>query len=221
MKINSEFNKLELLCIIVNYGIARKVIKCCKQCGITGATVFLGKGTVKNHKLLEFLDLAEVRKEVILMLTDQSTNDHALEELNKKLNFDKAYRGIAFTIPVSQILGSSQYNEQKESRGVINSMYNAIFTIIDRGKAEDVIDAATSAGSKGGTIINARGSGIHETSKIFNMEIEPEKEIVLILSENNLTEKITSAIREKLQIDEPGRGIIFVQDVNKTYGLSK
>lgn len=77
------------------------------------------------------------------------------------------------------------------------------------------------AGSKGGTIINARGSGIHETSKIFSMAIEPEKEIVLILSEEESTEGIVASIRKKLKIDEPGNGIIFIQEVSKTYGLYK
>lgn len=100
-------------------------------------------------------------------------------------------------------------------------MYHVITTIVDKGKAEDVIDAATKAGSKGGTIINARGSGIHETSKVFSMEIEPEKEIVIILSEADKTEAIVSSIKNELKIEEPGNGIIFVQDVNKTYGIYK
>ncbi|MDF2841081.1 MAG: nitrogen regulatory protein, partial [Clostridia bacterium] len=67
--------------------------------------------------------------------------------------------------------------------------------------------------------INARGSGIHETSKLFSMEIEPEKEIVLIISEEQLTEAIAGSIKEELKIDEPGNGVIFIQEVNKTYGL--
>lgn len=81
------------------------------------------------------------------------------------------------------------------------------------------MEAATKAGSRGGTIINARGSGIHETHTLFAMAIEPEKEIVLILSENNTTEAIVAAIRQELRVDEPGNGIIFVLDVNETYGL--
>ena len=79
--------------------------------------------------------------------------------------------------------------------------------------------AANKAGSRGATIINGRGSGIHETSKVFAMEIEPEKEIVLIISPSNLTDSIVSSIRDELKINEPGNGIIFVQDVNKAYGL--
>ena len=91
--------------------------------------------------------------------------------------------------------------------------------VVDRGKAESVIEAAAEAGSKGGTIINARGSGIHETSKLFSMEIEPEKEIVLIISEKHLTETIAASINDHLGMNTPGNGIIFIQDVNKAYGL--
>lgn len=85
--------------------------------------------------------------------------------------------------------------------------------MVDKGRAEDVIDAAAAAGSQGGTIINARGSGIHETSKLFSMEIEPEKEIVLILAEKQLTEPIVNSIREKMNIEEPGNGVIFMYTV--------
>ena len=98
-------------------------------------------------------------------------------------------------------------------------MYRAIFTIVDRGRAEDVMDAANEVGAKGGTIINARGSGIHETNKLFSMEIEPEKEMVMILSEKSVVDSIVSSIRKKLDIDKPGKGIIFVQEVSRAYGL--
>ena len=104
---------------------------------------------------------------------------------------------------------------------MVSPMYHLLNVIVDKGKAEDVIDAATSAGSKGGTIINARGSGIHETSKLFAMEIEPEREIVMILSEYGNTDAIVASIRENLKIDAPGKGIIYIQDVNKTYGIYK
>jgi nitrogen regulatory protein PII len=42
------------------------------------------------------------------------------------------------------------------------------------------------------------------------MDIEPEKEIVMILSEKDSTEAIVASIRKKLKIDEPGNGIIFI-----------
>ena len=98
-------------------------------------------------------------------------------------------------------------------------MYDAIFTIVEKGMAPEVIEAANSAGARGGTIIKGRGSGIHETEVLFAMPVEPEREIVLILAQTDMTEEITTAIRKEVDLDSPGRGIIFVTGTSRTYGL--
>lgn len=209
-----------LIYIVVNYGMGSKILKTAKIHGIPGGTIFLGKGTI-NNSLLNFLSIYEEKKEIILIGTDKHTADNVLPELNKRFQFEKPNHGIVFTTIMYDIVGSEIYKSKRdgEERGVNKPMYQKIITIVNRGKAEDVIEAAQSAGSKGGTIINGRGSGIHETSKLFNMEIEPEKEIVIILSKIDITETIISKIREKLEIDKPGNGIIFVQNIDKTYGV--
>lgn len=217
---NSEMTDLEQVCIIVNYGLGSKVMQTAKKSGISGGTVLLGKGTIKS-RLLELLALDDARKEIVLMVGARGTVRHALEQLDKKFKFTKPNHGIAFTTSVCRIVGASSYKSDyiEGGRGAEPIMYHAITVVVEKGNAELVIDAATEAGSKGGTIINARGSGIHETSKLFAMDIEPEKEVVIILSKIESTESIVSSIRNKLKIDEPGNGIIFIQDVNKTYGL--
>jgi nitrogen regulatory protein PII len=212
--------QIELLTVIVNIGVGRKVIRIAKKNGISGGTVFLGRGTV-NNRILKFLDLDDVHKEVVFMLGEKSEVLKALEVIAKELALHKPNHGIAFTLPVKNLVGSCRYKNVKEERGGESPMYDAIFVVVDRGKAEDVVEAATKAGSKGATIIHGRGSGIHETSKLFAMEIEPEKELVLILAEENLTEAITESIRKEMKIDEPGKGIMFILGVNKTYGLIK
>lgn len=214
-------NIFEALYVIVDWGRGGKVIKTAKQHGILGATVFLERGAVEN-RLLDLLGLCTVKKEMVLMVTEQKIAFEVLEILNSKYNFDGANGGTAFCIPVAHVYGARCYEnvlQENEEGGAVKTMYRAIFTIVDRGRAEDVIDAANEAGAKGGTIINARGSGIHETNKLFSMEIEPEKEMVMILSEKNTVESIVSSIRNKLDIDEAGKGIIFVQEVSKAYGL--
>lgn len=220
MKTSFDSKEFELLCVIVNFGCGSKIINCAKKHGITGGTIFLGKGTNRNP-ILEFLELSEIRREIVLMAAEKSTAYTALEELNKKFNFVKPNHGIAISTSIMNIFGTKSLTSKNiaESRGVESSMYNLIFIVVDRGKAELVVEAANKAGSRGATIINARGSGIHETSKLFAMEIEPEKEIVLIISQNDLTESIVSSIRDDLEIDKPGNGVMFIQEVNKTYGL--
>lgn len=215
-----EQKDYELICVIVNFGLGSKVVKYAKENGILGATIFLGKGTV-NNRILELLELSEIRKEIVLMIAEQTTAAKFLEKFSNKFKLDKQNHGIAFSSNIIDILGTKQCkcNGKRKSGGVESTMYNAIYVIVDKGKAEDVVKAAKKAGARGGTIINARGSGIHESSKLFSMDIEPEKEFVLILADINLTDDITSIIRRELKMDEPGNGIIYVQSVNKTYGM--
>ena len=212
----------ELICIILNYGLGSKIMQTARKHGISGGTVFLGKGTVKS-RLLDFLALSDVRKEIVLMVSGKSAVNDVMKLLNDKFEFEKPGHGVAFTVSVNDIIGARNCERSagEEKRGADNKMYEVITVVVDKGRAENVIEVATEAGSKGGTIINARGSGMHETMKLFSMDIEPEKEIVMILSEKETTDTIVSSIRGQLKIDEPGNGIIFTVDVNKAYGLYK
>lgn len=213
---------IELICVIVNFGLGSKVLKSAKHQGISGGTIVLGKGTV-NSRILNFLGLSDIRKEIVFMAAEKKTAYQALEKLNKEYEFYKPNHGIAFTTSICKIWGTKNIicDKEVEERGADSIMYHIITIIVDKGKAEDVITAATKAGSKGGTIVNARGSGIHETSKLFSMNIEPEKEMVIILSESDKTEETVSIIRDNLKIDKAGNGIIYIQDAKKTYGIYK
>ena len=221
MKSDQERACFELIWVIVNFGKGSKVMHAAKKCGVTGGTIILAKGTA-NDKFADFLGLSDIRKEIVLMVSNKKMTRSALDRLDKKFNFKKPNHGIAFTTGVSEVIGSvgCKATEADREEGGEEAMHCAITAVVDKGKAEDVIDAATAAGSRGGTIINARGSGIHETSKLFFMDVEPEKEIVMILSEKKDSEAIISSIREKLDIEQPGKGIIFVQEVSKVYGLA-
>jgi nitrogen regulatory protein PII len=213
---------VELIYAIVNFGTAPKLLRKAKGYGISGGTTLLGRGTVPG-RILDFLGLNDVRKEIVVMVAERSIAFDAIEKLSHDFEFAKPNHGIAFTMPITKVCGMhhcSHPSDMKDDKGA-KHMYQAITVIVERGKAEDVIDAAVKAGSKGGTIIKGRGSGIHETSKLFTMDIEPEKEIVLILSEADKTDAIVESIRRDMKIDEPGQGILFVQEVSKTYGLYK
>ncbi|MCC5895886.1 MAG: P-II family nitrogen regulator [Alkalibacterium sp.] len=209
----------DLIYVIVNHGMGTKVLRQAKTCGVSGGTILLGKGTIINP-FLNFLSLYDEKKEVVLMIANREIAGNTLNKLNKKFKFDRPHHGIAFTTSTVEVIGSrSSILKQGKSQVVDQPLYQIIVTIVDRGKADDVVEAAKSAGSRGGTIINARGSGVDETTKLFNMEIEPEKEMVIILAKNDSTESIISSISEKLKINKPGNGIIYTQNALNVYGI--
>ncbi len=215
-----ESRDIELICVIINFGQASKLIKAAKHHGITGATVTLGTGTVQN-RILDFIGLSDIRKEVVFLAAEKEIAYLALAELDREFEFSKPNHGIAFTTSICGIEGTKNIvcHKNGHAGGVSQTMYHIITTIVDKGRAEEVMTAAEQAGAKGGTIINARGTGVHETSKLFSMEIEPEKEMVVILSEAGMTEAIAESIHKALKLDEPGNGIIYIQTANRTYGI--
>lgn len=212
----------DLNVLILKYGMGSKAIALAKECGISGGTVLLGKGTVKNS-FLKFFEFDESTKEIVLVLGNRQLGCDFLERANVKFKLQKPNAGIAFSFEVSKIMGFKCYKNDKldccQDGGEAMANYDSIFVIVDKGKGEDVVDAANASGARGATIINARGSGVHETAKIFAIEIEPEKEIVLILTKNDVTDAICDNINEKIQLEKPGNGILFVQKVNKAYGI--
>ncbi len=211
---------LELVYVIVNKGAGSKVLHTARQHGLTGGTVLLGKGTV-NSRLLNTLALADIRKEIVLLLTKRTADYNLIEIINAEFRLHKPNHGIAFSIPIAGVCGSKCFQNQDSMNigGVVNTMYQAVYVIVDKGRGEAVAEAAKEAGSTGATIINARGAGIHETSRLFAMDIEPEKELVLMVLKDTQTEKVITSLRAGLDIEKPGNGIIFVQNVNQTYGL--
>ncbi len=223
MRTSVDMERFELIYVIVNFGAGSKVLHIARDCGVSGGTILLGKGTVPGNFLLDFFELRDVRKEILLMITEKSIGEKALSAMQTKLKFHKPNHGIAFTMPLRVFLGSGdcEFDCDFQAGGAEDTMYHSIFTIVDKGRGELVMDAGYKVGAKGGTIINARGAGIHEKSTLFHMDIEPEKEVVLILSECHRTQTIVTAIRKDLAIDEPGNGVIFVQSVGQTYGIRR
>jgi nitrogen regulatory protein PII len=219
---NKLYNyQIETLYVIVNKKNATHVMNIAKRIGINGATTLYAKGTFK-HPLLELLAINQSNKELVIIIAEKERLKVLVEFLNITFNFNKKNHGVAFTIPMKQAYGlrnsEIKYKDTRKEESCI--MYNAIFVIVEKGNGELVVEASNKAGGRGATIINARGSGSKDTKTIFSIEIEPEKEMVLILAEQKQTDAICESIRKELEIDKPGRGIIFVQETSKVYGLN-
>jgi nitrogen regulatory protein PII len=102
-----------------------------------------------------------------------------------------------------------------------NTEYSLIMTIVNRGYAELVMDAAREAGASGGTVLYARGTGAHATEKFMNIGIEPEKEVVLTLVRYEAVREIMHAILEAGGLRTKGKGISFTLPVTDLVGFSE
>lgn len=211
---------LEMLVVIVEHNKASKVLHLADEKGVTATVAMLGRGTA-SRTIFDYLGLNDKKKAVLMLFGKTEEIMGLADYLVEKLEMDKPNHGIAYIESAFNVFGTEDNSNGSENIKRGENMYNAIYTIVEKGNADDVIEAAQKAGSRGGTVMHARGSGSEEARKVFNMLIEPEKEIVLIISEEEKTKDIVESIRKETQIEEEGKGIIFVTNVEQTYGLAK
>lgn len=211
---------LEMLVVIVEHNKASKVLHLADEKGVTASVAMLGRGTA-SRTIFDYLGLNDKKKAVLMLFGKTEEITDLADYLVEKLEMDKPNHGIAYIESAFNVFGTEDNANGSENIKRGENMYNAIYTIVEKGNADDVIEAAEKAGSRGGTVMHARGSGSEEARKVFNMLIEPEKEIVLIISEEAKTKDIVESIRKETGIEEQGKGIIFVTRVVNTYGLMK
>ena len=98
--------------------------------------------------------------------------------------------------------------------------YEVIFCIVNAGFSDEVMDAAREYGARGGTVIRARGTAGQEAEKLFNIAIQPEKEIVMILVDKKIKNDILHALYKAVGLNTPGQGIAFTVPAIDVVGLT-
>jgi len=97
--------------------------------------------------------------------------------------------------------------------------YKLIAAILPKGATGKVMDAAREAGAEGGTILLARGTGIHEARRFFGLSVSSERELLLVLGEPGKAREVLDAVVRAGRLDEPARGIAFVLAVEEVTGI--
>lgn len=97
--------------------------------------------------------------------------------------------------------------------------YNLIMTIVNRGFADQVVDAAREEGARGGAVFYARGTGIQDLEKFFAISIQPEKEIVLTIVKKGSTQRVMSRIIDMSGLTTEARGLCFALPVSEIVGV--
>ena len=185
-------------------------------------TVIHGEGTA-SKSMLDFFGLAKTEKIVLVSIVSDYYQKNIIEYLKEKTKIEEIGKGIAFVVPLSS---SSIYLQDafKKSEGdemKNKSDYHLIITIVNEGLADKVMNIAKKSGANGGTLIKGRGLGEKNSFKFFNMTIEPEKDIILIVCRNDNKNRIMESILEKNGVNTPSKGICFSLPIDSQVGLDE
>ena len=104
----------------------------------------------------------------------------------------------------------------------METKYELIVCIINAGFSQNVMAAARRAGARGGSILRGRGSADPEAEEFFNISIQPDKEVILILASSDTKDAILKAIYKDSGLTTAANGIAFTLPVERTtFKMSK
>jgi nitrogen regulatory protein PII len=225
--VNTPDERLLALMTIVDYSLHDKLVHLYKKNNIPIVLLTHGHGSAKPS-IFDILGYGGPKKIVCISIQTKSMANFMMGQLSKHLEFNKPGTGIVFTIQLSSVSSvlrniSVTVNENAEIGSEImpsKEPYHLIITIVNSGHAEQVMDAARAAGAGGGTIIRARGLGSKEAVKYLGITIQPEKDLVLILTPRDSKRPIMENIVREAGLTTAGAGICFSLPVDTALGIN-
>ena len=94
-----------------------------------------------------------------------------------------------------------------------------IVSIVRKGWGDTLLESSMKAGAHGGTVLFGRGIGRNEQQRVFGIQMEPEKEVVLTVVPADIAQTVLTEITTAAQLSAPGHGLAFIISVEQVAGV--
>lgn len=184
-----------------------------------------------SSEMMDMLGLESNEKKALISMVAGSMVDGLMEKLKSRLYLGAPNTGIAFTVPLSGCSASMMHMMKKlnkdydisleaEKEGeTMDNEYVMLMAFVDEGYSEEVMAAARPAGAKGGTVFHSRCAGSEDTLKLWNIVVQQQREIVIILADKKNKVGIMKAISEKCGSHSPAHGMVVSVPVDDVAGI--
>ncbi len=98
----------EVIFAIVNAGYAELAMDVARDNGARGGTIINARGVAREDAAAFFGITMHAEKEMLMIVVEKDTRDQILNALYKQMGMDKKAQGIAFSLPVSDVVGLVQ-----------------------------------------------------------------------------------------------------------------
>lgn len=226
---------LRLMVSIVNRGQGGRLLELFKAQDLHFHFITLGHGTASSE-MLYYLGIGETDKDVLLSLVPREKTAELMNTMVSTLQLNRAGKGIAFTLPLSGInrpllelsarhrqVGGDTGHSKEEETGMEQCQstvkYDMVVAVTNQGFSNQVMDAAREAGAGGGTLLNARGLGYEDAENLFGIPLQPEKEVLMILTPREKKAAILEAINRAAGLKTEAKSILLSLPVEEIVGL--
>lgn len=105
-------------------------------------------------------------------------------------------------------------NDKKVEESEVVNYAQMVVVIYNSGYSDKLYEVAKKLNINGGTFLKAHGMSKFEAEKFFNVVIEPEKEIALLVVNKEKTNNLLSELYDQIGPNTEVQGIAFAIDVD-------
>ena len=108
-------NNHEVIFAIVNAGFAEDAMDVAREQGVRGGTILNARGVARANEAAFFGINIHHEKEILMMVVEKDIRDNVLTALYKEMGMAKKAKGIAFSLPVSDVAGLAPAVQPQEA----------------------------------------------------------------------------------------------------------
>ena len=205
---------------------SQTLLDICKELNMPMVLTNLARGTATSeHLSLHNLDRSE--KAVVSTVTDAAGVRRLMRQAKLKLYIDIPGNGIMMAIPIKSVGGEralaalTDGNVPEGGKPDMQFEHELIVVILNEGCSDTVMDAARSAGARGGTVLHAKGTGTTSAPKFFGVSLAEEKEMIYIVAAAAQKTEIMRAVMRDAGPDTKAGAICFSLPISQIAGLRK
>ena len=211
-----------VLSVINPYGV-NIMNRVCEELNLPIVLSLPCRGTA-TRSMLDLLGMDSKDRRLFMTVASPEQTKALIQEQRKRLYIDAPGNGVTIGVPVKSVGGSKTLaflsnGQNAKGTPTLNYEYELIMVIANQGATDQVMDAARSAGARGGTVVHGLGTGSKNAEKFYRVSIASEKEVILIVSAAGQKAAIMKAIIEQAGPDTKAGAIAFSLPVSEIAGF--
>lgn len=185
----------------------------------------LGHGTAVQS-MLDLLGIESTEKRVIMTVANPEKTRKFIKEMRRQVYIGIPGHGIIMAVPIKSVGGGKTLaylnnGEQQPARysPELSNRYELIVIVANEGRTDQVMNAARAAGATGGTVLHGKGTGSQNPKKFYNVSIASEKEVILMVAQNDRKAAIMQSVLHHAGPDSEAGAILFSLPVSEVAGF--
>lgn len=214
--------RMMLLLTITRRGEGSDIVESLNKNGIAWHFRAVGQGTATSE-MMDILGIGSREKDIVISLATK----RAAEAFTGKLENDPTLgrgHGIIMVMTLNAINSltavfaarAASKIPQQEAEKIMKNEYkhSLVLVAVNRGCADDVMQAARKAGATGGTVIKANLAD-NEAGELLGVKLEEERDIVVIMVPDTIRDAVMEDINREMGLRTDAQAIVCALGVDK------